>query len=144
MQDVGFLKMRASIVWAMSAALDIVKSTDGMRNKNIESLKGVLKDWEDLEKEIRNANYSSIKQVNVTHQTSTIQLSSIFHHFNIFVLSFPSFLPYVPEFSMLYHLTINVSPFHHNSLCSFSNFFICVLSLIVIPSKFSKFFLHIS
>lgn len=62
-QDVNFLKLRASIVWAMSAALDIVKSTDRTRNKNIEALKDVLKDWEDLEEQVRNANYEPIKQV---------------------------------------------------------------------------------
>lgn len=62
-QDVSFLKLRASIVWAMSAALDIVKSTDGTRNKNVELLKGVLKDWDTLEKDIKAQNYTPIKQV---------------------------------------------------------------------------------
>ncbi|KAI4454836.1 n-terminal acetyltransferase-related [Holotrichia oblita] len=65
-QDVSFLKLRASIVWAMSAALDIVKSTDGTRNKNVELLKGVLKDWDTLEKDIKTTNYTPIKQNQVT------------------------------------------------------------------------------
>ncbi|KAL3271625.1 hypothetical protein HHI36_022099 [Cryptolaemus montrouzieri] len=52
-QDLDFLKLRTHIIWAMTAALDILKSTDGIRQTHVQKLKKVLEDWKVLEASIR-------------------------------------------------------------------------------------------
>lgn len=48
----------------MSAALDIVRTSNvGVRNKNVELLKDVIKEWGEYETEVRNAGFTPIRQV---------------------------------------------------------------------------------
>ncbi|XP_050315955.1 phagocyte signaling-impaired protein [Anthonomus grandis grandis] len=56
-QDLRFLKMRTHILWTLHAGIEILKSMDGSRQKHIESLRALLKDWTELEEDAR-TNYS--------------------------------------------------------------------------------------
>lgn len=64
-QDVNYLKLRTNVLWALSNALNIVKSTDGTSEKFIDSLANILNDWEVLYRDVLAKNYSPIKQVGV-------------------------------------------------------------------------------
>lgn len=62
-QDIAFLKLRTQILYATSAAVDVVKSTDGTRNKCLEELKTILNDWKNLYTKITEDNHVPIRQV---------------------------------------------------------------------------------
>lgn len=62
-QDIAFLKLRTQILYAISAAVDVVKSTDGTRNKCLEELKSTLNDWKNLYTKILEDNHVPIRQV---------------------------------------------------------------------------------
>lgn len=62
-QNVQFLKLRTHILWALSASINIVKANDSFKNTSIDTLKEVLKDWEDLYYNISSAKSVPIKQV---------------------------------------------------------------------------------
>ena len=64
-QDVYFLKLRSQILWSLSAATNIVKSMDGVRDKNINNLRETLKEWEEMYKKISEKNYTPIPQVSI-------------------------------------------------------------------------------
>lgn len=61
-----FLKLRASVLWALASAVDIIKSSDGVRTKHVEKLKNILNSWEDLWEESRNRKYTPLRQNQVT------------------------------------------------------------------------------
>lgn len=65
-QDIAFLKLRTQILYATSAAVDVVKSTDGTRNKCVEELKTILNDWKNLYTKTTGNNHVPIRQVMVT------------------------------------------------------------------------------
>lgn len=62
-QDVCYLKLRTSALWALSAAISVVKSTDGTRGKYVESLESSLGDWEVLYKNVTAKEHIPIGQV---------------------------------------------------------------------------------
>ncbi|XP_076254077.1 phagocyte signaling impaired [Rhynchophorus ferrugineus] len=66
-QDLNFLKLRTHMLWSINAGLQVLKSIDGTRKKNIENMKNILKDWKDLEDEIRKTDISPISEELVSY-----------------------------------------------------------------------------
>ncbi|CAG9767813.1 unnamed protein product [Ceutorhynchus assimilis] len=61
-QDLKFLKLRTHILWSLSCGIEVLKSLDGTRQKHIESLQKILKDWKDLEDDVRENNLKPISE----------------------------------------------------------------------------------
>ncbi|KAJ8977006.1 hypothetical protein NQ317_018376 [Molorchus minor] len=61
-QDVIFLKLRTSLLWSMSSAVDIAKSLDGTRQKHIQTLRNVLSEWKHLHDQTVLQNFVPINQ----------------------------------------------------------------------------------
>lgn len=62
-QDLAFLKLRTQILYATSAAVSVVKSTDGVRQKGVDELRDVLQKWGELYTKMLQANHVPIRQV---------------------------------------------------------------------------------
>lgn len=62
-QDVRFLKLRTSVLWGISSAIDIIKSVDGTRQKHIASLRNTLSEWKSLHEQTVSDNFVPISQV---------------------------------------------------------------------------------
>jgi hypothetical protein len=65
-QNLVFLKLRTSVLWSLSAAVDIIKSSDGVRTKHVDQLKNILQNWEALCAESRTRNHVPLRQNQVT------------------------------------------------------------------------------
>jgi hypothetical protein len=74
-QNLVFLKLRTSVLWSLSAAVDIIKSSDGVRTKHVDQLKNILQNWEALCAESRTRNHVPLRQV-----------TPAFLHFNCFLI----------------------------------------------------------
>lgn len=59
-QDHTFLKLRTYILWSLSAGIEVLKSLDGTRQKNIEYLNQMLKDWKEMEQSVRESDLTPI------------------------------------------------------------------------------------
>ncbi|CAG9821462.1 unnamed protein product [Phaedon cochleariae] len=105
-QDVRFLRLRTSILWTMAAAVDIVKSLDGDRQRHVEALRNALDQWKALHQKTLSDNFPPIQQ-------------------NLLPLPMPSRLhgslaaPYCPVFSSFldFFLSMMGNDSHHTMEC---------------------------
>ncbi|KAG5875825.1 hypothetical protein JTB14_017256 [Gonioctena quinquepunctata] len=61
-QNKYFLKLRTYILFAMATAVEIVKSLDGTRQKHMESLKNILKEWKTLHDHTVSTNFEPVQE----------------------------------------------------------------------------------
>ncbi|XP_030755223.1 phagocyte signaling-impaired protein [Sitophilus oryzae] len=66
-QDLNFLKLRTHILWSLSAGLEVLRSVDGTRQQNIASMRQILKDWEDLENNVKKCDLTPISEDSVSY-----------------------------------------------------------------------------
>lgn len=62
-QNVRFLELRVSALIGVSYSINVVKSTDGTREKHVDKLKDFLKNWKDLYDSVINEKFQPIQEV---------------------------------------------------------------------------------
>lgn len=62
-QNVNFLQLRVAALISISVSINIVKSSDGIRQKHLDKLKSVLNDWKNLYDSVIKENIEPIQEV---------------------------------------------------------------------------------
>lgn len=62
-QNVKFLQLRVLALICISVSINIVKSSDGIREKHLDKLKSVLQDWKNLYDSVIKENIEPIQEV---------------------------------------------------------------------------------
>lgn len=62
-QNVKFLQLRVLALISVSVSINIVKSSDGNREKHLDKLKSVLSDWKNLYNSVIKENIEPIQEV---------------------------------------------------------------------------------